>query len=150
MLHAFQAVWHSPTCLPKIRLVTRTKWWCCWLAGSHAGPWKRIGTNRTRAQVTSKERHRSKTRNARAHSHRTWFPHRALRACYKTNDRTSGGMPNQRSPLTYIVNFVLDSPRSLCPILLLLSPNLHVTSTSRINGNISPPPASSWPPMNLN
>ena len=62
------------------------------------------------------------------------------------NDRTSGGMPNQHPRPTYIVGLSRTAPYH-CPLLLLLSPNLTMSPRlSGIDGNISPPPTSSWPP----
>ena len=73
----------------------------------------RTGHKQEKAQEQDKERQGTHT----GHDSPT-----ELARSLHDNDRTSGGTPNQRSPLTYIVSSSPDSPRHC--LLLLLSPKL--------------------------
>ena len=128
MLHAFRAVGTAQRARPGSARAPRRSGGAAGSPAHLLAPRKCIDADRTREQVTSKERHRSKTKNARAHSHRTWFPQRA-RALITRHDRTSGGMPNRNPQPTYIVSLSWTVHITVHSYSRLLT--YHVTSTQR-------------------
>ena len=125
---------HSPACSPRIRLVAKEEAVALlahrltrWPRGNASAPIAR--THRSLARKGTGARHRTPGQVHTGHGSPT-----ELARSITWHERTSGGTPNQRSPLTYIVSLSPGQSTSLSTSTPVSKPNM-LPRLSGIDGN---------------